>query len=169
MSVSTDFEDDEFPSNPLDLAERFVSLNGWTFERRNDEEMAIDLPGQWSDYSLYLAWSEESEIMYFTCVFDLKVSEQCRPVLYELLCIINERLWLGHFGFWAEEKLPIFRYSILLRGMDPESCLERIEDVVDVALSECDRFYPAFQFGLRDGHSAAEALSASLLDTVGEA
>lgn len=169
MSVSTDFEDDEFAANPLDLAERFVSLNGWTFERRNDEEMAVDIPGQWSDYSLYLSWSKEREIMYFTCVFDLKVSEKRRPVLFELLSITNERLWLGHFGFWVEENLPIFRYSMMLQGIEPETCLERIEDVVDVALSECDRFYPTFQFGLHEGHSASEALAASLLDTVGEA
>ena len=37
--------------------------------------------------------------MHFTCAFDLKVpSTQRRSVVYELLALANERLWIGHFG-----------------------------------------------------------------------
>ena len=44
-----------------------------------------------------------------------------------------------------------------------------IQELVDVALDECDRYYPAFQFVLWGGRRADEAISAALLETVGEA
>jgi hypothetical protein len=40
---------------------------------------------------------------------------------------------------------------------------------MEIAVSECDRFYPAFQFVIWGGKSAAEAIGAAMLDTVGEA
>ena len=82
--------------------------------------------------------------------------------------MVNERLWLGHFGLWTEEGVPMFRHAVLLRGLGGAS-MEQIEDLVDIALSECERFYPAFQFVIWGGKSAPDAISAALLDTVGEA
>jgi hypothetical protein len=36
-------------------------------------------------------------------------------------------------------------------------------------MTECERYYPAFQFVIWGGRSAADAIASSLLDTVGEA
>jgi hypothetical protein len=41
--------------------------------------------------------------------------------------------------------------------------------MVDIALTECERFFPAFQFVLWGGKPPAEALEAAMLDCVGEA
>jgi hypothetical protein len=41
--------------------------------------------------------------------------------------------------------------------------------MVDIAITECERFFPAFQFLLWGGKSATEALQAAMLETVGEA
>jgi hypothetical protein len=41
--------------------------------------------------------------------------------------------------------------------------------MVDIAITECERFYPAFQFVLWGGKTPAEALTASMLECVGEA
>ena len=46
---------------------------------------------------------------------------------------------------------------------------EQIEDLVDVAVGECDRFYPAFQFVIWGGRDPQDALASSLLETQGEA
>ena len=100
--------------------------------------------------------------------FDMKVPMAKRTPIYELLATINEKLWLGHFGLWDEEGVPMFRHTSLLRGgtgLSPE----QIEDMVDLAVSECERFYPAFQFVIWGGKSAADAVASSLLETVGEA
>lgn len=155
-------------ANPLDLVEQFVAANEWAFDRHSDDEMAVEVPGKWCDYSLYFAWREDVGAMHFTCAFDLKVPVAKRPTVCELLAEVNERLWLGHFGVWSDEGIPMFRHSVLLRGLDGAS-MEQIEDLVDIALGECERFYPAFQFVVWGGKSAGEAISAALIDTVGEA
>ncbi len=62
----------------------------------------------------------------------------------------------------------MFRQTTLLRGSHGAS-VEQLEDLVEIALSECERFYPAFQFVIWGGKTPAEAVSAALLDTVGEA
>ena len=47
--------------------------------------------------------------------------------------------------------------------------LEQMEDLVEVALNEAERFFPAFQFVIWGGKSAEEAVAASMLDVAGEA
>ena len=41
--------------------------------------------------------------------------------------------------------------------------------MVDIAITECERFYPAFQFVLWGGKSPKDALDAAMLECVGEA
>ena len=41
--------------------------------------------------------------------------------------------------------------------------------MVDIAITECERFFPAFQFVLWGGKPPAEALAAAMLECVGEA
>ena len=154
--------------NPLDLVEQVVSANDWSYDRRNEEEMAVEVPGKWCDYSLYFAWRPDAGALHFTCAFDMRVQQGKRRETNDLLAQVNERLWLGHFAVWADEGVPMFRHAFLLRGQGGASA-EQIEDLVDIALSECERFYPAFQFVIWGGKSADDAIAAALLDTVGEA
>jgi hypothetical protein len=57
---------------------------------------------------------------------------------------------------------------MLLRGARGASA-ESLEDMIDIAITECERFYPAFQFVLWGGKTPAEALEAAMLECVGEA
>ncbi|MDE2515129.1 MAG: YbjN domain-containing protein [Rhodospirillales bacterium] len=154
--------------NPLDLMEQIATANDWVFDRRSDSEMAAEAPGKWCDYGLYFSWSHEISAMHFTCTFDLKVPEKRRSALYELLALANERLWIGHFGMDADDGMPLFRHAVLLRGA-PGASSESLEDMVDIAITECERFFPAFQFVLWGGKSPADALAAAMLECVGEA
>ena len=167
MSASIQLDRDR-STNPLDILEQIVASNEWAFERRSDGEMAAEAPGKWCDYGLHFSWSHEISAMAFTCAFDMKVPAERREKLYELLALANDRLWIGHFGIEAEEGVPVFRHSVLLRGAQGASA-ESLEDMVDIAITECERFFPAFQFVLWGGKAPAEALAASMLDCVGEA
>jgi hypothetical protein len=158
----------ERATNPLDVLEQIVSANEWAFERRSDSEMAAEAPGKWCDYGLYFSWSHEISAMAFSCAFDLKVPPEARAKLFELLALANEKLWIGHFGIDSDDGVPVFRHSVLLRGA-PCASAESLEDMVDIALTECERFFPAFQFVLWGGKSPADALQAAMLDCVGEA
>ena len=155
-------------SNPLDVMEQIVGGYEWAFDRRTDTEMAAEAPGKWCDYGLYFSWSREISAMHFTCAFDLKVPSAQRRNLFELLALANERLWIGHFGMDPDDGMPLFRHSVLLRGA-PGASVESLEDMIDIALTECERFYPAFQFVLWGGKSPTEALECAMLECAGQA
>lgn len=159
---------DEPTSNPLDIVERIVDEHNWSFDRQGDQEMAVQVPGKWCDYSLYFSWNDHASAMHFTCAFDMRVPAIHRAQVYELLAMINEKLWLGHFGLWTSEGVPMYRHALPLRGTgDPSP--EQMEDLVEIALLECERFYPSFQYVIWGGKTAVEAIDAAMLDTVGEA
>ena len=160
--------DRERATNPLDVLEQIVTANEWVFERRSDGEMAAEAPGKWCDYGLFFSWSPEISAMHFSCAFDMKVPAETRGKLFELLALANEKLWIGHFGLESDEGVPVFRHSVLLRGA-PSASAESLEDMVDIAITECERFFPAFQFVLWGGKSPSDALQAAMLDCVGEA
>ncbi|MSO91580.1 MAG: hypothetical protein EXR01_08465 [Acetobacteraceae bacterium] len=158
----------EHAANPLDIVEQIVAANEWHFDRRSDCEMAAEAPGKWCDFGLHFCWSYDLSAMHFTCAFDLKVPEKRRAALYELLALANDRLWIGHFGMDVQDGMPVFRHAVLLRGA-PGASAESLEDMVDIAITECERFFPAFQFVLWGGKSPADALAAAMLECVGEA
>ena len=154
--------------HPLELIEQVLSARDWTFERRGDDELAAEVPGRWCDYGVFFALAPELETLHVSCSLDMRVPESRRAAIAELLAITNEKLWIGHFALWAEEGLPMFRYSLLL-GSDLNLGIDRLESLIDVAISECERFYPAFQYVTWGGKSPVEAVEAAMLDTVGEA
>jgi hypothetical protein len=166
--MSLSLQTNHAAKNPLDVMEQIVAANEWVFDRRSDAEMAAEAPGKWCDYGLYFAWSSEISAMHFTCTFDIKVPAPRRGALYELLARANEKLWIGHFGMDSDDGMPLFRHSVLLRGA-PGASSESLEDMIDIAITECERFYPAFQFVLWGGKAPAEALEAAMLECAGEA
>ena len=155
-------------ANPLDVMEQIAAANDWAFDRRNESEMAAEAPGKWCDYGLYFSWSDEISAMHFTCAFDLKVPANRRSALYELFALANERLWIGHFSLDTDDGTLLFRHAVLLRGA-PGASTESLEDMVDIAITECERFFPAFQFVLWGGKTPAEAMQAAMLECAGEA
>ncbi len=161
-------EGDYPQTNPLDLVEEIVSANEWTFQRVSDDEILVNISGHWCNYCLCFTWCRETSAMHFVCAFNLKLSKRRRAACHELLAMINAQMWLGHFDLSPEGDLPTFRHTVLLRGARGAS-VEQLEDLVDVAVSQCERFYPAFQFVLWDGRSPVDAVAAALFDTVGEA
>lgn len=156
-----------FP-NPLDLVEQIASRNEWMFERSSDSDIAVELAGHWCDYRLFVSWHPDVEAVLFACAFDMRVPEKKAEAIHPLLSIINERLLIGHFDLWAEDGLPVFRHAILLRGAHGVS-LEQLEDVLEIAFAESERYYPAFQFVIWGGKQPKEAMAAAILETAGEA
>lgn len=166
--ASLSMEIAETTGNPLDLVEQIALANDWSFQRMGEEELAAELTGQWCNYRVWFTWHPDMGVMHLACALDVKVVKAKRNGLYQLLAMANEKLWLGHFDFWSDEGLPVFRHATLVRegaGLN----LEVVEDLVEIALGECERFYPAFQFHLWGGKAPSDALTAALLETEGEA
>jgi len=155
-------------TNPIDLVEEIVLANEWPHDRSSDEEMVVEISGRWCDYRLLFVWQEEISALHFSCSFDMKVPKARKTPVYELLAIVNEKMWLGHFDVCSDTNLPMFRHAILLRGALGAS-VEQLEDLVDMALSECERFYPAFQLVIWGGKTPDEAVTAAMIEPMGEA
>jgi hypothetical protein len=167
MSMDSFFTDSA-DCNPLDLAESLFEQRDWLFDRPVEEELVAEIAGSWCHYRIWCHWQPALESLMFSCALDSKIAEKYLPRIYPLLAKINEKLWLGHFEICSQERCILFRYSLLLRGNHGAS-LEQLEDVVDIAITECDRFYPAIQSVLWGGADESTALEIALMDTVGEA
>jgi hypothetical protein len=155
-------------NNPLDLIEEIAAANEWLFDRTSDEELVGQLNGRWSEYRLMFSWSQDMSALQMTCLIDVRVPHHRRQPVNELLALANERLWLGHFDLGLDNATPMFRHTVPLRGVHGAS-VEQLEDLMDIALNECDRFYPAFHYVVWGGKDPTEAIAAACLDPVGEA
>lgn len=155
-------------ANPIDLIEEIVAANQWAHDRSADEEIAVEVSGRWCDYRMFFLWQQDTSALHFTCGFDMKVAKGSRAAVFELLAAINEKLLIGHFDLGVEDPAPCFRQGVLLRGAMGAS-VEQLEDLVDIALTECERFYPAFQLVVWGGKGAQDAIAAAMIDPMGEA
>lgn len=154
--------------NPLDTLEDIVMANEWLFERSNDDELIVELAGRWCHYRMFFVWQREIGALQFSCQFDMKVHDAKRGDVNDLLAMLNNRLWLGHFDLELQQNTPLFRYTILARGAQMPG-VEALEDLVEIALTECERFYPAFQFVIWGGKKPGEAMAASMIEVAGQA
>ena len=155
-------------ASPLDVIEQIVAANDWVFDRPNDQEMAIQVPGKWCDYNVFCAWNETVGAVHFTVAFDTRVPTGRRAPIHELLALINDKMWMGHFAIWQEEGLLAYRHALPLRGSGGPS-FEQVEDLLQNALIDCERFYPAFQYVVWGGKSASGGRAEAMIETVGEA
>ena len=161
-------KDCDLVPNPLDLIERIVSSHEWPFDRYTRDEMNVGVEGCWSRYHLWFAWRDKQQTLQFSCAFDLKVPQDKLVDTHSLLAVMNEQLWLGHFDVWPDEGMLMFRHTLLFGG-GMKATPEQIEQLVDIALRECERFYPAVHFMMWGGKSPNEAIAAAMLETEGEA
>ncbi|MCG8505271.1 MAG: YbjN domain-containing protein [Sphingomonadales bacterium] len=155
--------------NPLDHVEQMAANNDWPYERMGDEEISLAVPSSWTEYHLRFYWREDGQVLQVASVFDFRIPKAKRTSIYEALSLINERLWVGHFEIWSEEDVVMYRHAALTDqrngGFSPSFC----ELLTDTAVSECERYYPVFQFVIWAGKSPAESLEAAMLETMGEA
>lgn len=157
--------------NPLDLFEELISGNDWPCERISESELQATIKGRWSEYHMYFIWQEEFSALQFFCQINLQMPEIGKGVQEtpKALKGVNENMWLGHFDICKEDMKPTFRYNLLMRGTLAPPSVEQIEDLLDIAVAECDRFYPCFQMLSTSVISAEQALTSALLEPVGEA
>lgn len=159
---------DILPFNPLDMAEQLIMDKDWAFDRSGEEELVAEVNGVWCNYRMWLNWHEEMNALVLTCALDTKLPKHLRPRLYPLLAKANERMWVGHFNMLPDDGVVVFQHSHLMHA-ETSQAPEPIDQLLDIALQECERFYPAVQAVVWGGKSAEEAMGGALFDTVGEA
>ena len=155
-------------TNPLDVVERIAAINDWSFERAGDDEITMLVGGRWSDYQVSFTWMYDIEALHLACAFDLKVPERRRNEVQQLIAMINEQLWVGHFDLWSNDGMVMFRHSLVLAG-GVDATSQQCQALLSSALESCEGYFPAFQFVVWAGKSARESLDAAMFETSGEA
>ncbi len=159
--------------NPLDIAELVIMDRDWVFDRPADGELVAEVTGAWCNYSVWFTWQKDSIKedcggLTLSCSLDNKFQKLSVAKIYPLLAMVNEKLWLGHFGLCTEDNSIVYRHSLLLRD-GAGTTAEHLQELLDLAIGECERFYPAFQSVVWGGKTPAEAMEIALFETVAEA
>ena len=152
----------------MEMLASLFEARGWPFEFVSDDELTGDVQGSWASYQLRAIWRAEDNVLQLLCLPDIRLPEDKRGAMFEVLAMINEQLWLGHFDVWSNGSVLLYRHGLML-GDEGLLSLSQAQMLVEVAVEECDRFYPAFQFILWGDKSPADALAAALVDAAGEA
>ncbi|MEM7666878.1 MAG: YbjN domain-containing protein [Pseudomonadota bacterium] len=153
---------------PVDMLAALFEARSWPCEVISDDEMTGEVQGSWAKYQLRAIWRSTDNVLQFLCLPDIRVTDEKRQRAYELLSLVNEQMWLGHFDIWSNGDVLLYRHGALL-GDDGMLSLTQAQALVETAIDECDRFYPAFQFVLWGDKSPRAALDSALVDAAGEA
>ncbi len=154
--------------NPIDLVENIFSARSFELDRRNVNEVAVEVQGKWNNMLLFFAWEENMHCLHLSCLMDIKSTIEDRSKIFELLALINEELWVGHFSYWAEQNMPVFKHSVILN--DGEDVFEtQIRQIIDIAIKECERMFPIFNVVLTKGMEPRQALYPMMMETIGQA
>jgi len=153
---------------PVDMLAALFEARGWPCQSVSEEEMLGEIQGSWGAYQLRGVWRPEDRVLQLISLPDIRLSRDKLRDAYELLALVNEQLWLGHFDIWSQGDMLVYRHGVML-GDDGLLSLDQAQALVEIAIDECDRFYPAFQFVLWSDKSPRDALAAALVDAAGEA
>ena len=154
--------------HPIDVVETLAAHHAWDFDRVTDDQIAMAVVGQWRTYSLTLAWSERDETLRLICTFEMEPPEDREPGLYALLNRINDECWAGAFTWWAEQRLMVWRYGLVLAGGQGAS-VEQVGRMIQTSLAAAERFYPAFQLVSWGGQTPEDAMRVAMTEAWGRA
>ena len=153
---------------PVEMLAALFEARGWTYEQLSDDEISAEVKGSWATYQFQAIWRTEDRVLQLLCLPDIRVPDDKRAPFFEALGLVNEQLWLGHFDVWSNGGVLLYRHGMMLSD-DGMLSPAQANQAVEVALEECDRFYPVFQFIQWGDKSPKEALAAALVDAMGEA
>ena len=154
--------------HPIDIVETLAEHHEWDFDRIADDQIAMAVEGAWRTYSITLAWSHYDETLRLVCTFEMEPPEDSLPALYETLNAANDMCWAGAFTYWREQKLMVYRYGLVLSG-GAMAGSEQIDRLLSTAVTNCERFYPAFQLVCWADQSPEEAMQVAIAEAYGRA
>jgi hypothetical protein len=167
MSGTTEIGREESAA-PVDMLASLFEARGWPCEFVGEDEISGEIQGSWANYTVRGIWRQQDRVLQLLCLPDIRIADDKRGGVFELLAMVNEQLWVGHFDIWSNGGVLLYRHGLLL-GDDGLLSIDQAQTAVEAAVDECDRFYPAFQFVLWGDKSPTEALASAMVDAAGEA
>lgn len=153
---------------PMEVLAALFDARGWPLDTHAEEELGGEVQGAWVKYQVRAVLRPEDSVLQLICLPDIRVAKEQLSAAYELLGLANEQVWLGHFDIWSQGRVLVYRHGVMLAD-DGMLSIDQAQALIENAVDECDRFYPAFQFVLWGNKSPADALEAAMIDAAGEA
>jgi len=144
--------------NPIEVVARLATAEHYAVERFGADEIHMQVPGFWCDYTLTFAFDRDAERLSLAIVFDGKLVGGRGDEIFRLLGLLNEQLSAGHFDFWAKTRSLVYRQAVSLAG-GAELRIEQAMALVAGALDAAERGHPAFQYVIWAGNSPEDALA----------
>lgn len=143
--------------NPIDDIECLFTHNKHSIDRRNTHEIAVEITGKWDNMLLFFAWEEQMHCLHVSCLLNIEPENISEPSIFELLALLNEDLWVGYFSYWEEQKMPVFKHSLFIDESERD-ILGKLNQILNIALTECERAYPIFHAVFKQNISPRRAL-----------
>ncbi|EEE39229.1 hypothetical protein RKLH11_3076 [Rhodobacteraceae bacterium KLH11] len=166
MALSEQFLEEDL--HPIDIVEHLAEHHDWDFDRIGDDQIAMAVEGQWRTYSITLAWSNYDETLRMVCSFEMEPPAERETVLYELLNKMNDQCWAGAFTYWANQKLMVYRYGLVLTGGQTASP-DQIDTMINAAVLSAERYYPAIQLVTWGNRTPEDAMQVAIAEAYGRA
>ena len=166
MALSEQFLEEDL--HPIDIVEHLAEHHDWDFDRIGDDQIAMAVEGQWRTYSITLAWSNYDETLRMVCSFEMEPPSERESELYELLNKMNDQCWAGAFTYWANQKLMVYRYGLVLAGGQTASA-EQIDTMITAAVLSAERYYPAIQLVTWGNRDPEDAMQVAIAEAYGRA
>ncbi|MDF0601547.1 YbjN domain-containing protein [Psychromarinibacter sp. C21-152] len=166
MSLAEQFHSEDL--HPIDIVEHIAEHHSWEFDRVGDDQIAMAVEGQWRTYSITLAWSGFDETLRLICTFEMEPPEDRMAEVYEVLNRANDLCWTGAFTYWAEQRLMVYRYGLVMAGGQMANP-EQIDRLIAAAVGASERFYPAFQLVAWGDQSPESAMNVAISEAYGRA
>lgn len=164
-----EFDDKNNPTpHPIDVVELLTNNFDWNANRVNEDEINIHIVGEWCKYNLTVHWNPQIDGLHMGIAFDFRPPHDRVDELEKLLLLINEQLWLGHFEYWGNSDILMFRYGTLIAPGQTFTS-QQCHMIINHSIETCEQYYAAFQFTLWANKPAEQALMACLLDITGNA
>ena len=135
MQVTHDMEQEE-DAAPVDMLASLFEAHGWPCEFVGEDEISGEIKGSWANYTLRGVWRREDHVLQLLCLPDIRVPEDKRAAVFELLALVNEQQWVGHFDLWSSGSVLLYRHGLLL-GDDGLLSLSQAQVAVEAAVEEC--------------------------------
>jgi hypothetical protein len=159
---------DEAICNPIDDLEAVLSAQSWGFERIDDDALLTEINARWQRYPVQFLWRQDCETLVFACNYSFQINARQRAALFRLLVRINDGLMSGCFNYAAKENMVSYRNSLLVSGQESVN-REQLQDLIEIGIDECERYFLAFDLLLNRQQTPEQAYQAAVFETVGEA
>ena len=156
-------------NHPLAVVEDIAADNNWAFERSGEDEITIVSKGEWTDYQLSFTWMAEIEALHLACAFDMKIP-QARRRRGAAADRGDQRAIMGRaFRYLDPHRHDHAPPGAGAAGRAAPPRPRNARACWPAPSTPASAIIPAFQFVVWAGKTAAEAMSAAMFDTEGEA